>query len=73
MVKTGIKTWGRGPKVRFLAISTPAFYLRGDWTSRSASYPFTLYNYRARTYDPVEGRIKQIDPIGLDGGAGLYA
>ena len=30
------------------------------------------YNYRARTYDPILGRFKQLDPVGLYGGANLY-
>ena len=31
-----------------------------------------LYNYRARTYDPVQGRFKQLDPVGIDAGVNVF-
>ena len=42
------------------------------FTSREFDPESALYNYRARTYDPVQGRFKQLDPIGLVGGVNLY-
>ena len=42
------------------------------FTGRELDAESGLYNYRARTYDPVLGRFKQLDPIGLDGGVNLY-
>ena len=42
------------------------------YTGRELDAETALYNYRARAYDPVQGRFKQLDPIGLAGGANLY-
>ena len=60
-----------------------ATYLNPQATSRLGNpYLFTgreldsetlLYYYRARTYDPVQGRFKQLDPIGYADGWNLYS
>jgi RHS repeat-associated protein len=64
-----------------VAVSNSTYTSSGTVSSVGSPYLFTgreidpesgLYNYRARTYDPVQGRFKQLDPIGLDGGANLY-
>ncbi len=47
-----------------------------DWsmlyTGRELDPQSGLYNYRARTYDPSQGRFMQLDPVALSGGANLY-
>ena len=35
------------------------------FTGRELDPESGLYNYRARTYDPVQGRFKQLDPVGF--------
>ncbi len=64
-----------------VAVSNSAYTSSGTVSSAGNPYLFTgrefdpesgLYNYRARTYDPVQGRFKQLDPIGVDGGTNLY-
>ena len=42
------------------------------FTGRELDGETLLYYYRARTYDPVQGRFKQLDPVGLSGGINLY-
>ena len=41
------------------------------FTGREFDPESGFYNYRARTYDPVQGRFKQLDPVGLDFGANV--
>ena len=64
-----------------VAVSNSAYTSSGTVSSVGNPYLFTgreldsesgLYNYRARTYDPVQGRFKQFDPIGLSRGANLF-
>ncbi len=43
------------------------------YTSREWDKETGLYYYRARYYDPMEGRFIQKDPIGFKGGINLYA
>ena len=59
------------------AVSTSAYVPFGSVSMVGNPYMFTgrefdgeclLYNYRARTYDPVQGRFKQLDPVGHEGG-----
>lgn len=38
------------------------------FTGRELDSETLLYFYRARTYDPVQGRFKQLDPAGIAGG-----
>lgn len=38
------------------------------FTAREFDTESALYHYRARTYDPVQGRFKQLDPIGFGAG-----
>ena len=63
------------------AVSTSAYVSSGSVSTVGNTYMFTgrefdgeslLYNYRARTYDPVQGRFKQLDPIALSGRIDLY-
>ena len=63
------------------AVSNSAYVPSGSVSMVGNPYMFTgrefdgesgLYNYRARTYDPVQGRFKQLDPNGIGGGVGLY-
>jgi len=42
------------------------------FTGRELDGETLLYFYRARTYDPVQGRFKQLDPVGYSGGFNLY-
>ena len=42
------------------------------FTGRRIDSESGLYYYRARHYDPQEGRFMQPDPIGFDGGINLY-
>jgi len=42
------------------------------FTSREWDAPAEMYYYRARWYDPVQGRFISQDPIGLEGGLNLY-
>jgi RHS repeat-associated protein len=42
------------------------------FTGRELDEETLLYYYRRRTYDPVQGRFKQLDAIGLNGGMNLY-
>jgi RHS repeat-associated protein len=56
-------------------------YLKGDanpmqpftYTGREWDKEIGLYYYRARYYDPMEGRFIQKDPIGFKGGINLYS
>jgi RHS repeat-associated protein len=43
------------------------------FTGRELDAETGLMHFRARTYDTVQGRFKQRDPIGYDGGINLYA
>ncbi len=60
-----------------VTVSNSAYASSGTVSSVGNPYLFTgrefdpesgLYNYRARTYDPVQGRFKQLDPIGYAAG-----
>ena len=42
------------------------------FTGRELDGETLLYYYRARTYDPVQGRFKQLDPMGLVTGINLF-
>jgi RHS repeat-associated protein len=42
------------------------------FTGRELDAETGLYHFRARTYDPAEGRFKQRDPLGYVGGWNLY-
>src|SRR5262249_7612629 len=42
------------------------------FTGRELDPESGQYNYRARNYDPMQGRFVQLDPIGLQGGINLY-
>ena len=42
------------------------------FTGRELDGETLLYYYNARTYDPVQGRFKQLDPIGLLAGTNCY-
>jgi RHS repeat-associated protein len=42
------------------------------YTGRLLDPVTALYDHRARTYDPAEGRFKQRDPLGYVDGVGLY-
>ena len=64
-----------------VTVSDSAYGSSGTASNVGNPYLFTgrefdpesgLYNYRARTYDPVQGRFKQLDPLGLSGGVNLY-
>ncbi len=46
----------------------PYTYTAREWDKETG-----LYYYRARYYDPMEGRFIQKDPIGFEGGINLYA
>ena len=46
----------------------PFTYTGREWDKETG-----LYYYRARYYDPTEGRFIQKDPIGFEGGINLYA
>jgi RHS repeat-associated protein len=43
------------------------------YTGREWDKETELYYYRARYYDPMEGRFIQKDPIGFAGGINLYS
>jgi len=43
------------------------------YTGREYDQEAQLYYYRARYYDPMEGRFVSKDPIGFDGGINVYA
>jgi RHS repeat-associated protein len=43
------------------------------YTGREWDKETGLYYYRARYYDPMEGRFIQKDPIGFKGGVNIYA
>jgi RHS repeat-associated protein len=53
------------PQTRFANSYT---YTGREWDKETG-----LYYYRARYYDPMEGRFISKDPIGFDGGANLFA
>jgi len=44
-----------------------------QFTAREWDRETRLYYYRARYYDPMEGRFISKDPIGFDGGINVYA
>jgi RHS repeat-associated protein len=46
----------------------PFTYTGREWDKETG-----LYYYRARYYDPIEGRFLSRDPIGFEGGINLYA
>ncbi len=54
---------------------TPATSFRNSYvyTGREWDKETGLYYYRARYYDPIEGRFISKDPIGLAGGINVYA
>jgi len=43
------------------------------WTGREWDKEIGLYYYRARYYDPMDGRFISKDPIGFEGGINVYA
>jgi len=58
-----------------------SFVMPKPQTSFRNSYTYTgrewdketgLYYYRARYYDPMDGRFISKDPIGFDGGINIY-
>ena len=49
-------------------VKQPYTYTGREWDKETG-----LYYYRARYYDPMEGRFIQKDPIGFEGGINLYA
>ena len=69
-------------RLRAAATTYTSTYTTPQTTSRVGNpYLFTgreldgetlLYCYRARTYDPIQGRFKQLDPIASRGGINLY-
>jgi RHS repeat-associated protein len=48
-------------------VGNPFLFTGREWDSETG-----LYHYRARTYDPAEGRFKQRDPLGYVDGYNLY-
>jgi RHS repeat-associated protein len=48
-------------------VKQPYAYTGREWDKETG-----LYYYRARYYDPMEGRFISKDPIGFDGGLNLY-
>lgn len=48
----------------------PTFPNAYTYTAREWDKEFGLYYYRARYYDPLEGRFTSKDPIGFAGGDG---
>lgn len=59
--------WG-APEVVQEAVAQPHRYTGREYDAESG-----LYYYRARYYDPAAGRFISEDPIGLQGGANVYA
>lgn len=53
--------------------STGSTLTRYDYTGRERDADTGLLDYRARWYDPVQGRFISEDPIGLAGGINLYS
>ena len=53
--------------------SNPDFENSYTYTGREWDKEVGLYYYRARYYDPMEGRFISKDPIGLNGGINVYA
>jgi RHS repeat-associated protein len=53
--------------------STGTVGTRYRYTGRELDPDAELYYYRARYYDPQARRFISEDPIGLEGGANLYA
>ncbi|WP_243374403.1 RHS repeat-associated core domain-containing protein [Geotalea sp. SG265] len=51
---------------------TTSFQNNYQYTSRERDPETGLFYYRARYYDPVEGRFIQKDPIGFEGGVNVY-
>ena len=52
--------------------STTSFQNSYQYTSREYDKETGLHYYRARYYDPAEGRFISKDPIGFDGGINIY-
>jgi RHS repeat-associated protein len=55
-----------------VSIKDPTFEQPYTYTGREWDKETGLYYYRARYYDPMEGRFIQKDPSGFDGGINLY-
>lgn len=63
----GIWFTGDEPRAPFSSIGNPYTY-----TGRELDSETSLLHYRARTYDPVQGRFKQRDPLEYVDGMNLY-
>lgn len=68
MARYDYEPFGRMKEATGATINNPYTYTGREWDRETG-----LYFYRARYYDPMEGRFVSKDPIGFKGGINLYA
>jgi RHS repeat-associated protein len=71
--KTVVQRYGYDTFGAIMEVADPGFVQPYTYTAREWDRETGLYYYRARYYDPVEGRFIQRDPMGFRGGINLYS